>query len=82
MAVLQQRQDWKPPQIKERRLVIAKDYIFMADNHIFIAPDDDDDDDDELLLFFFFLFFFFLNFIQNETLNLVIKITHHIQINI
>ena len=78
MAVLQQRQDWKPPQIKERRLVIAKDYIFMADNHIFIAPDDDDDDDDdddELLLFFF-------NFIQNETLNLVIKITHHIQINI
>ena len=59
MAVLQQRQDWKPPQIKERRLVIAKDYIFMADNHIFIAPDDDDDDDDELLLLFFFYSFFF-----------------------
>ena len=64
MAVLQQRQDWKPPQIKERRLVIAKDYIFMADNHIFIAPDDDDDDDDELLLFFFFFFFFFYFFIN------------------
>ena len=66
MAVLQQRQDWKPPQIKERRLVIAKDYIFMTDNHIFIAPDDDDDDDDdddELLLFFFFIVFFF-NFYQ------------------
>ena len=33
-------------------------------------------------LFFFFLFFFFKNFIQNETLSLVIKITQHIQITI
>ena len=37
MATLQQRQDWEPPQIKDLRLVIPKDYTFMADNTIFIA---------------------------------------------
>ena len=37
VAVLQQRQDWEPPQIKDLRLVIPKDYTFMADNIIFIV---------------------------------------------
>ena len=37
MVILQQRQDWKPPQIKDLRLVIPKDYTFMADNTIFYA---------------------------------------------
>ena len=37
VAVLQQRQEWEPPQIKDLRLVIRKDYTFMADNIIFIA---------------------------------------------
>ena len=35
VAILQQRQDWKPTQIKDLRLVIPKNY--MADNTIFIA---------------------------------------------
>ena len=33
VAILQQRQDWEPPQIKNLRL----DYIFIADNTTFIA---------------------------------------------
>ena len=37
VAILQQRQDWEPPQIKDLRLVIPKDYTFMASNTIFIA---------------------------------------------
>ena len=37
VAILQQRQDWEPPQIKDLRLVIPKYYTFMASNHIFIA---------------------------------------------
>ena len=37
MAILQERQDWEPPQIKGLRLVIPKYYTFMASNHIFIA---------------------------------------------
>ena len=37
VAILQQRQDWEPPQIKDLRLVIPKDYTFMADNTIFYA---------------------------------------------
>ena len=37
VAILQQKQDWKPPQIKDLRLVIPKDYTFMTDNIIFIA---------------------------------------------
>ena len=35
--VLQQRPDWEPPQIKDLKLVIPKDYTFLADNTIFIA---------------------------------------------
>ena len=37
VAILQQRQDWEPPQIKDFRLVIPGDYTFMTDSHIFIA---------------------------------------------
>ena len=37
MAILQQRQDWEPPQIKGLRLVIPEDYTFIASNNIFIA---------------------------------------------
>ena len=37
VAILQQRQDWGRPQIKGLRLVIPKNYTFMADNTIFIA---------------------------------------------
>ena len=37
VAILQQRQDWEPPQIKDLRLVIPKYYTFMADNTIFYA---------------------------------------------
>ena len=37
VAVLQQRQDWEPPQIKDLRLVIPKGYTFMTDNTVFIA---------------------------------------------
>ena len=35
--VLQQRQGWEPPQNKDLKLVIPKDYTFLADNTIFIA---------------------------------------------
>ena len=35
VAILQQRQDWKPPQIKDLSLVIPKDYTFIASNNIF-----------------------------------------------
>ena len=38
VAILQQKQDWEPPQIKDVRLVIPKDYTFMAEKTIFIAP--------------------------------------------
>ena len=31
VAILRQRQDWEPTQIKDLRLVIPKDYTFMAD---------------------------------------------------
>ena len=37
MAILQQRQDWEIRQTKDLRLVILKDYTFMADKTIFIA---------------------------------------------
>ena len=37
IAILQQRQDWEPPEIKDLTLVILKDYFFMADNAIFYA---------------------------------------------
>ena len=36
-AILQQRQDWEPPQIKDLKLVIPEDYTFIASNNIFIA---------------------------------------------
>ena len=35
--MLQQRQGWKSPQIKDLNLVIPKDYLFMADNVTFYA---------------------------------------------
>ena len=37
IAILQQRQDWEPTQIKDLRLVIPGDHLLMADNTIFIA---------------------------------------------
>ena len=37
VAILQQRQDWEPPQIKDLRLVIPEDYAVFATNTIFIA---------------------------------------------
>ena len=37
VAILQQRQDWEPPQIKDLKLVIPEDYTFMASNAIFIT---------------------------------------------
>ena len=36
-AVLQQRQDWETPQIKNSKLVITEHYIFMTSNTIFIT---------------------------------------------
>ena len=36
-AILQQRQDWEPPQIKDLQLVIPEDYTFIASNIFFIA---------------------------------------------
>ena len=38
-AVLQKRQDWEPPQIKDLKLVVPEHYTFMASNTIFIALD-------------------------------------------
>ena len=37
MTILQQRQDWEPPQIKDLQLVITEDYTFIASNDFFIA---------------------------------------------
>ena len=37
VAILQERQDWEPPQIKDLKLVIPEDYTFMASNAIFIT---------------------------------------------
>ena len=37
VAILQERQDWEPPQIKDLKLVIPEDYTLMASNNIFIA---------------------------------------------
>ena len=36
-AVLQEKQDWEPAQIKDLKLVIPEHYIFMASNTIFIV---------------------------------------------
>ena len=37
ISILQQRQDWEPPQIKDLKLVIPEDYTFMASNNFFIT---------------------------------------------
>ena len=37
VAILHQRQDWEPPQIKDLRLVIPEDCTFIVSNNIFIA---------------------------------------------
>ena len=37
VVILQKRQDWEPPQIKDLKLVIPEHYTFMASNTIFIA---------------------------------------------
>ena len=37
VAILQKRQDWEPPQIKDLRLIIPEHYTFMTYNTIFIA---------------------------------------------
>ena len=37
VAILQRRQDWEAPQIRDLRRVIPKYYLFMADNTIFYA---------------------------------------------
>ena len=37
MAILQQRQDWEPPQIKDLKLVLPENYSFIASINIFIA---------------------------------------------
>ena len=39
IAILQQRQDWEPPQIKDLKLVTPEDYLLMADNPFFFALD-------------------------------------------
>ena len=38
-AVLKERQDWVPPQIKDLKLVILEHYIFMVSNIFFTALD-------------------------------------------
>ena len=37
VAIIQQRQDWKPPQMKDSRLFIPEEYLFMTNNTIFYA---------------------------------------------
>ena len=39
VLILQKRQDWEPPEIKDLRLVIPEHYTFMASNTIFITVD-------------------------------------------
>ena len=36
VAILQQRQDWEPPQIKDLQLVMPENYTFIASNNFFI----------------------------------------------
>ena len=36
-VVLQQKQNWKAPQIKNLKLVVPENYAFTADNNFFIA---------------------------------------------
>ena len=42
VAILQQRQDWEPPQIKNLKRFIIEDFTFMASNTIFIVFDTPD----------------------------------------
>ena len=37
IAILQQRQDWEPPQIKDLKLVTPEDYLLMVDNPFFLC---------------------------------------------
>ena len=37
IAILQQRQDWEPPQIKDLKLVTPEDYLLMVDNPFFFV---------------------------------------------
>ena len=37
VAILQQRQDWEPPKIKDLRPVIPEDYTFLASSTVFIT---------------------------------------------
>ena len=37
IAILQQRQDWEPSQIKDLKLVTPEDYLLMADNPFFFC---------------------------------------------
>ena len=37
VAILQQRQDWEPPKIKDLRPVIPEDYTFLSSNTVFIT---------------------------------------------
>ena len=37
ISILQQRQGWESPQLKDLNLVILKEYLFIADNAIFYA---------------------------------------------
>ena len=37
VAILQQRQDWEPPKIKDLRPVIPEDCTFLASNTVFIT---------------------------------------------
>ena len=37
VPILQQSQDWGPPQFKDLKLVITEDYTFLASNAIFVA---------------------------------------------
>ena len=36
-AVLRQKQNWEPPQIKDLKPIIQENYAFTADNKFFIA---------------------------------------------
>ena len=37
VAILQERQDWEPPQVKDLKLVIPEHYTFMASSTFFMA---------------------------------------------
>ena len=43
LLIPRKRKDWEPPEMKDLKLVIPKDYTFMASNTIFISLDIPDD---------------------------------------